>query len=59
MSGGVHSAFIDGHYVYLTDDATGSMRVIDFENPKAPKEVGRWEMSKPDAKVFGNPERAR
>ena len=46
VSGGVHSAFIDGHYVYLTDDATGSMRVIDFENPKAPKEVGRWEMSK-------------
>ena len=53
VSGGVHSAFIDGHYVYLTDDATGSMRVIDFEDPKAPKEVGRWELSKPDAKVFG------
>ena len=30
MSGGVHSAFIDGHYVYLTDDATGSMRVIEL-----------------------------
>ena len=53
VSGGVHSAFIDGHYVYLTDDATGSMRVIDFENPKAPKEVGRFELSKPDAKMFG------
>jgi hypothetical protein len=53
VSGGVHSAFIDGHYVYLTDDATGSMRVIDFQNPKAPKEVGRFELSKPDAKVFG------
>ncbi len=53
VSGGVHSAYIDGHYVYLTDDATGSMRVIDFENPKAPKEVGRFELSKPDAKVFG------
>ena len=53
VSGGVHSAFIDGHYVYLTDDATGSMRVIDFADPKEPKEVGRWELSKPDAKVFG------
>ena len=30
VTGGVHSAFVDGHYVYLTDDATGSMRVIDF-----------------------------
>jgi hypothetical protein len=29
VTGGVHSAFVDGHYVYLTDDATGSMRVID------------------------------
>ena len=25
VSGGVHSAYIDGHYVYLTDDATGSV----------------------------------
>ena len=24
VTGGVHSAYIDGHYVYLTDDATGS-----------------------------------
>ncbi len=56
VSGGVHSAYIDGHYVYLTDDATGSMRVIDFENPKAPREVGRWELPRPDAKVFGSAE---
>jgi len=56
VSGGVHSAFIDGHYVYLTDDATGSLRVISFEDPKAPKQVGRWEVSKPDAKTIGNAE---
>ena len=56
VSGGVHSAYIDGHYVYLTDDATGSMRVIDFENPKAPREVGRWELPRPDAKVFSSAE---
>ena len=43
VSGGVHSAFVDGHYVYLTDDATGSMRVIDFKDVKNPKEVGRWQ----------------
>ncbi len=45
VSGGVHSAYIDGHYVYLTDDATGSMRVIDFKDVKNPKEVARWETS--------------
>jgi hypothetical protein len=47
VTGGVHSAFIDGHYVYLTDDATGSLRVIDFKDPKAPKEVARWQVENP------------
>jgi hypothetical protein len=49
VTGGVHSAFVDGHYVYLTDDATGSMRVIDFADPRQPKEVGRWEAPNPVA----------
>ncbi|MGH9769724.1 MAG: Ig-like domain-containing protein, partial [Blastocatellia bacterium] len=44
VTGGVHSAFIDGHYVYLTDDATGSMRVISFKDVKNPKEVARWQV---------------
>jgi hypothetical protein len=44
VTGGVHSAFVDGHYVYLTDDATGSMRVIDFRDVKAPREVARWQV---------------
>jgi hypothetical protein len=44
VTGGVHSAFIDGHYVYLTDDTTGSMRVIDFKDVKNPKEVARWQV---------------
>ena len=43
VTGGVHSAFVDSHYVYLTDDATGSMRVIDFADVKNPKEVARWQ----------------
>ncbi|HEY7530424.1 MAG TPA: Ig-like domain-containing protein [Gemmatimonadota bacterium] len=49
VTGGVHSAFIDGHYVYLTDDATGSMRVIDFSNVKKPREVARWQVENPQA----------
>jgi uncharacterized protein YjdB len=47
VSGGVHSAYIDGHYVYITDDATGSLRVIDFQDPKHPKEVARWQAENP------------
>ena len=44
VTGGVHSAFVNGHYVYLTDDATGSLRVIAFGDVKNPKEVARWEV---------------
>ena len=48
VTGGVHSAFVYtqprfGTHVYLTDDATGSMRVIDINDPLAPKEVARWQ----------------
>jgi hypothetical protein len=48
VTGGVHSAFVYtqpryGTHVYLTDDATGSMRVIDINDPRTPKEVGRWQ----------------
>ena len=47
VTGGVHSAYVDGHYVYLTDDATGSMRVIDFQDVKHPKEVARFQVENP------------
>ena len=57
VTGGVHSAFIDGHFVYLTDDATGSLRVIDFEDPRSPKEVARWQLENPLAKSITRPER--
>ena len=52
VTGGVHSAFVDGHYVYLTDDATGSMRVTDFADVKNPKEVARWQTENPLAGVI-------
>ncbi len=47
VTGGVHSAFVNSHYVYLTDDATGSLRVIDFADLKNPKEVARWQTDSP------------
>ena len=43
VSGGVHSVFVYKGYVYLTDDATGSMRVITLADPLHPKEVARWQ----------------
>ena len=44
VTGGVHSAFVYQHYVFATDDATGSLRIIDFADPRAPKQVARWEV---------------
>lgn len=49
VSGGVHSAFVYRGYVYLTDDATGSMRVIDIRNPYQPKQVARWQTPRTEA----------
>lgn len=56
VTGGVHSAFVDGRYVYLTDDATGSMRVISFAELKNPKEVARWEVPNQVATTIRTPE---
>lgn len=49
VTGGVHSTFIYKGYVYLTDDATGSMRVIDIRDPYKPKQVARWQTPRADA----------
>ena len=43
VTGGVHSAFIWRRYVFATDDATGSLRIIDFSDVKQPKQIARWE----------------
>ena len=56
VTGGVHSAFVDGHYVYLTDDATGSMRVVSFADVKNPKEVTRWEVPNQVATTIRTPD---
>jgi len=51
VSGGVHSTFIYQGYVYLTDDATGSLRVIDLRDPYHPRQVARWQ---PREDLLGN-----
>jgi hypothetical protein len=64
MTGGVHSAFVYQHYVFATDNATGSLRIIDFADPKQPRQVGRWEIERPTSGPYDlagfamvNPER--
>jgi hypothetical protein len=49
VSGGVHSTYVYRGYIYLTDDATGSMRVIDIRDPYHPRQVARWETPPPTA----------
>jgi hypothetical protein len=49
VTGGVHSTYVYRGYVYLTDDATGSMRVIDLRDPYHPKQVARWQVERPEA----------
>lgn len=44
VQGGVHSSYVYQGHVYLTDDATGSMRVIDITDPYKPHEVARFQM---------------
>lgn len=46
LTGGVHSAFVYQHYVFATDDATGSLRIIDFADVRNPRQVGRWEVER-------------
>jgi hypothetical protein len=49
VTGGVHSTFVYQGHVYLTDDATGSMRVIDIRDPYHPTQVGRWQTPRSEA----------
>jgi hypothetical protein len=47
VTSGVHSAFIFrqekfGTHVYLTNDGTGALHVIDINDPYKPKEVAQW-----------------
>lgn len=52
LEGGVHSAFVDGHYVYATHDPTGSLRIIDIADPAKPVEVGRYELPRDTVDSF-------
>jgi hypothetical protein len=47
VTAGVHSAFIHrqekyGTHIYLTNDGTGALHIIDINDPAHPREVARW-----------------
>ncbi len=47
VTAGVHSAFIHqqaryGTHVYLTNDGTGMVHIVDITDPANPREVSRW-----------------
>jgi hypothetical protein len=47
VTGGVHVVYIYEGHVYLTNNGTGDMHVIDISDPDAPREVGRWGLRTP------------
>jgi hypothetical protein len=51
VTSGVHSAFVYrqekyGTHVYLTNDGTGALHVIDINDPYRPREVAQWKTPK-------------
>jgi hypothetical protein len=55
VTGGVHSAFVYkqekyGTFIFLTNDGTGALHILDVNDPYHPKEVARWKTEgRPDA----------
>jgi hypothetical protein len=54
VTSGVHSAFIYrqdkyGTNVFLTNDGTGALHIVNIDDPYHPKEIGQWRTDRPDA----------
>jgi hypothetical protein len=54
VTSGVHSAFVHhqpkyGTHVYVTNDGTGAMHVVDISDPHRPKGVASWRTERADA----------
>ncbi|HKW10756.1 MAG TPA: Ig-like domain-containing protein [Gemmatimonadaceae bacterium] len=57
VTSGVHSAFIHqqekyGTHVYLTNDGTGELDIVDITDPAHPKGVGKWRPKQTPAGVM-------
>jgi hypothetical protein len=54
VTAGVHSSFIyqqekHGTHIYITNDGTGALHIIDINDPYKPKEVAQWKTPRSDA----------
>ena len=54
VTAGVHSAFVYrqekyGTHVYLTNDGTGALHVVDISDPAKPRQVAEWRTPRADA----------
>ena len=54
MTAGVHSSFVYhqeayGTHVYLTNNGTGALHIVDLSDPYNPREVAQWRTPRPDA----------
>ncbi len=54
VTAGVHSSFVYrqdpwGTHVYLTNNGTGAMHILDINDPYNPREVAQWRTPRPDA----------
>jgi len=54
VAGGVHSIYIYEHpeygrFVYLTNDGTGAIDIVNLSDPAKPVRAGEWHTDRPDA----------
>ena len=54
VTSGVHSAYIYtqprfGRHVYITNDGTGALHIIDINDPAHPRQVAEWKTPRSDA----------
>lgn len=54
VTAGVHSSFIYaqapfGTHVFLTNNGTGALHILDLNDPYNPREVAQWRTPRPDA----------
>jgi hypothetical protein len=57
VTAGVHSAFVYaqpkyGTHVYLTNDGTGMLHIVDISDPAHPKQVSTWTTPRAEAGRF-------
>lgn len=48
LTGGVHNVWFVGDVVYVVNDGTLDVHIVDISDPANPREIGRWGLSNPD-----------